>query len=760
MESNDNSIENLISNEDPRKKAIRYVINIGKNRYQYQSPKIRHKNKFIDTDINNDDEILFTVNQDTAGTEPFSALFYARLKNGIPEQVPQLITCYPEKMEVLSKGAIIQIRNRYGTARYSVADATLSWMQRSDSVPADSIRLGAQSVSPDGRWVCYVRKTGVATGELILKNASTFTETLLDDHADFSFERVPVAWAPDSSTVIYEKSGNIYFCDPKAAFQQVQMTEAFRKIGTGKISSVCWANAKTLIYIDHDVVYRVNTTELYTRGMYAPMVGSGVVTGRLPIAFNPLEDHFSVNEKADALVIMQGNQMLSRYKLLSKGFAYVPSVYAKPFVDSHGSTVDVQLFWANDSSALLWVDVISNEDGMRRSSIYRLTTDLQQLSYIDHPGKPVVSPDGKQIAFSAGESLYVYDVATWKNVGRLQGEKQVSYAWNGNETLYAGGISTVRQWKVGEKTAKLLFLSAAGTVCWKNGTAITARDANKETVSYDYDADKNVWQQSPAIKRPAPQYAVQNGRYRVFVGSTANHLYTNTLYVRTLSGSGENNAIFPDTAVKTPARKRVALAFDAVDSADGLSRILTVLDEYGVTGTFFVNGEFVRRYPAEAKQIAASGYECASLFFTTADLTAKGFVVDDDFIRRGLARNEDEFFAATGKELSLMWHAPQYRVTEAMKVAGAESGYRYVDCGKLSLDTQTLEQAVSNKENYFTATDIISYYAQNASNGAIIPVITGISKGSRSDYLYDALDLLITALWDAGFEIVPIRQFI
>ena len=45
MESNDNSIENLISNEDPRKKAIRYVINIGKNRYQYQSPKIHHKNK-------------------------------------------------------------------------------------------------------------------------------------------------------------------------------------------------------------------------------------------------------------------------------------------------------------------------------------------------------------------------------------------------------------------------------------------------------------------------------------------------------------------------------------------------------------------------------------------------------------------------------------------------------------------------------------------------------------------------------------------
>ena len=50
--------ENLLTEEDTRKKTIRYVINLGKNKFQYQSPKIRHKNKFIDTDINNDDEYI------------------------------------------------------------------------------------------------------------------------------------------------------------------------------------------------------------------------------------------------------------------------------------------------------------------------------------------------------------------------------------------------------------------------------------------------------------------------------------------------------------------------------------------------------------------------------------------------------------------------------------------------------------------------------------------------------------------------------
>jgi hypothetical protein len=191
-----------------------------------------------------------------------------------------------------------------------------------------------------------------------------------------------------------------------------------------------------------------------------------------------------------------------------------------------------------------------------------------------------------------------------------------------------------------------------------------------------------------------------------------------------------------------------------------LTRILSVLKEYDVPATFFVNGEFVRRYPSETKQVAASGYECASLFFTNADLTGKGFVVDADFIRRGLARNEDEFYAATGKELSLFWHAPFYRVSADMKKAANASGYRYVDCGKWSLDTQTFEEALRRNEHYLTASEIISYYAANAHDMTIIPVITGISKGSRSDYLYDKLDLLITALWDAGYEIVPIRLFI
>ncbi len=714
---------------------------------------------FENPDINSQNQVVFTVAHSLAGSPSYKTAFLADASKSSGSKI---LTCFPEKMEVLSSGAILQVRNRYGTARYAINDGTLAWIQRSESVPAESIRLGPQAVSPDGKWMCYVRKTGVATGQLILKNASTFTETLLDEHADFSFEKVPVLWSPDSSTVIYEKNGSIYFCDPKAAFQQVQMTEEFRKIGGGKINAVCWAGSKTLVYVDHDIVYRVNSNELYTRGMYAPMVGSGTVIGRLPLPFDPLTDHLYVNATADRMVVLQGTKFISSYRLTTKGFASLMPEYSKPFTDARGSVISIKLFWAEDNAGILWVDIIGNTDGALRSTVYRLDEKLTQLSVIENPGKPLLSPDGKTIAFSSGDTMYVYDISLWKNLARLPVEKIVSYVWHGNATLYVGSVSAVREWRYSSKEeARIRFLSAANLVYWKKDASIVAQDAVNLAVLYDYDEAHNVWQKSSQTSAGyEPQIKVQNGRYRVFVGSTANQRYKNTLYIRNLTGGVENKALFPATAVKTAAPKKLVLAFDAADSADGLTRILSVLKEYDVPATFFINGEFVRRYPAEAKQVAACGYECASMFFTNADLTGKGFVVDDDFIRRGLARNEDEFYAATGKELSLFWHAPFYRVTAEMRKAANASGYRYVDCGKWSLDTQTFEEALKNKENYLTASEIISYYAANARDMTIIPVITGISKGSRSDYLYDKLDLLISALWDAGYEIVPIRLFI
>ncbi|MCR5725805.1 MAG: polysaccharide deacetylase family protein [Treponema sp.] len=730
---------------------------------------------FENPDINSRNQVLFSVYHDIPGSPAYRTLFLSdAAKTG--SSGTKILSCYPEKMELLSGGSILQVRNRYGTARYSIHDATLAWLSRADTVPADSMRLSPQAVSPDGKWLCYVRKTSFANGQLILKNTANLSEKVLDARSDFSYERVNVLWAPDSSIVAYEKDGMLYFCDPKAAFQQVQMTEEYRKIGSGSIRALCWASDKSLFYIDRDVVYKINASELFTRGLYAPMVGSGVVCGRLPVAFDSAKDRFWINPEGTSLAVLQSDRIITCYSLKSRdaeGLLYLPVQYASPFSDVRGSVTDFKLFWLRGKDPVLWADLVSLADGSHKSAVSRLGQETVQLSFIDDAGAPAVSPDGTRLAFASNNSLYVYDLATWKNIARLDGERTVSCLWCGNSTLFVGGVSTVRRWTFESGSSSCpnvvtgsvtLFLSAGSRVFWNGDGGIRAEDAVKPGVFYDYDSVRGAWTvafTSAEASLPEKQPVVQNGRYRVFVGSTPNPRFDNTLYIRTLTGTVDTRPLFPDTAAASAPKERIALVFDAMDSADGLSRILSVLSEYRVAGTFFMNGEFIRRYPGEVKQIVSSGYECASLFFTAADLTGKDFVVDADFIKRGLARNEDEFYTTTGKELSLFWHAPYYKATSEIKKAGEKAGYRYIDAGKLSLDTVTLEGAVREPSlQYMTASQIISYYLATVQDGYMIPVSTGITGGTRSDYLYEKLDLLIGALLDAGFEIVPLRTLL
>ena len=254
-------------------------------------------------------------------------------------------------------------------------------------------------------------------------------------------------------------------------------------------------------------------------------------------------------------------------------------------------------------------------------------------------------------------------------------------------------------------------------------------------------------------------YAVQNAKYRVYAGTTDNKLYENALYVRSFAGSGTTVAIYPETVKPSGDRKRIALIFDAIDSADGLTQILSVLSQYKVKATFFLNGEFIRRYPNECKQIFASGHDCASMYFSTADLTSGGFIIDEEFIRRGLARNEDEFYAATGHELSLLWHAPYYKATAEIKKAGELSGYRYIEAGRLSLDSFTLEQAANGNKWYLGAKDLVKLYVDNAESEMVIPVSVGVTSGTRTDFLYEKLSLLIGNFLDAGYDFTLVRNF-
>lgn len=713
--------------------------------------------KFGDADINKNDEILYTIRQEIPGVFSYRSLFKAKIEDGAVSGEPALISCFPEQMELLGGGKILQVRNRYGTAWIDLSAKSVEWKKYSAEIPMNSMRLSKVSVSPNGEWICYAEKNGYATGKLFLKNINSSKEICLDENSSFNYENVSVKWSADSSVLVYAKNGNVYFCNPSAVARGVEVDEKFRKIGPGTINSVNWTGGKFLVYIDSDLVYKISSKELYTLGLYSGIIGKGQMVGRLPAQFMASKDSFSVNSDVSSMVLIQNGKIFTYFKINRNTCDYLDIIYSGPYVDLSASLLESEILWDLNGSPIVWMRMLPYGGQRIKSSVYHLENRLSKFLDISDSGRPVVSPDGKNCAFYSGSSVYIYDTKNWKRVNKVEGENVVSLLWENNSTLLIGGDRTIRSWKILEQKPEILAISSAVNGFWNNDQ-ITADSGNGKF--FVFDDEKKTWAQKETEIARRPNN-LRNERYRLFCGETANPLFENALYIRTLFWKAVTRPVYQESVKKIPERKKVALAFDAYDNADGLPRVLYTLNRYLVTGTFFLNGEFIRRYPNETKQISLSRNECASMFFSTSKLTQPGFLVNEDYIRRGLARNEDEFNAVTGKELSLMWHAPHYATSEKIIQDGKKAGYDYIDIKNPVCDSVTLEQAVNGKGKYLCPGELIESYIKNLDEGEkVIPVTVGISRGTRESYLYDNLDLLIGAILDAGYEIVPLRYIL
>lgn len=258
---------------------------------------------FGNPDLNLNDELLFTVRHNMVGTSPYKSLFYTALKDGKSDGSPEVITCFPEQMELLSGGDILQIRNRYGIARYSKTTAAITWVEKSNTMPENIVPVVPYAVSPNGKYFCRIERTSIYSGNLMLVSTKTGKSVVLCEGVLNSYEDLPVKWAPDSTVLVYEKNNGVYFCNPDAVLRGVEIDERYRKIGRGTINSVHWASSKFLAYVDDYLLYKINTKELYTLGLYSGIIGQGKPMGRFPFQFNPLTDKFSCNSEVTSAVV-------------------------------------------------------------------------------------------------------------------------------------------------------------------------------------------------------------------------------------------------------------------------------------------------------------------------------------------------------------------------------------------------------------------------------------------------------------------------
>ena len=709
------------------------------------------KISFGSVDLNSSDEVLFTVKQDMTGMKEYSSLFYAKLKDGLPEKTPELLTCYPEKMELLDGGKILQVRNRYGRGHFNTVSERFAWVESESDIPENSLPVEPYAVSPDGKWICKIEKNTLSSGVLIVQNVLTGQSAVLCEQVRLSYESVPVKWAPDSSLVLYENNGNILFCNPDAVIRSVEMDEKYRKIGRGTINSVNWTSEKNLVYVDDYLIYQINSKELYTIGLYSGIIGQGKAIGRFPFQFNPKTDKFSANAAVNSFVVIQNKKLFSYLKLKkNSGSAdYLDVVYSSPYTDSTASLIDAYIFWDDKSNPILWLEKLPYDGSSEMCDVFMLSETKIPVLSLKNSNKPSLSPDKRKIAVLSGQKISIFDINTWKLTNELTGENYISAVWSDRNTLFVGGNKSIQKWNLISNTLQLYMLSSAQACLWEP-LSLAVIAIQEDNAFYRFSRESFTWKKAASLDN---QPQIQNGRYRVFTGTTPNKYYKNALYIRSLSKKPVTNPMYKKSGEKNGETSKVALVFDGYDNADGLSQIISMVKKYNVPGSFFLNGEFIRRYPAETSQIVMNDFSVGSMFFSNTDLVDNPFHVDEEFIRRGLARNEDEFFQCTGKELSLYWHTPFYSVTPDIISHGKKAGYTYINSYHLNNDCEKLDKNISPEKI------ILDYcYTLRQLGGGIVPVSIGFSQGNRLDPLYNYLDLLICALLDCGFELVSVNE--
>lgn len=709
------------------------------------------RTSFSANDINNSDQLLYTAQNEIPGNINVSTLFLTRLGKKSVEEKPIPLTCVPQKIELLS-GNEVQLRNAFGSARYNLSSGKLVWTWRLDDFPSKWNQCSRQCESPDGKWICLESSSGA----LELVQPGLGLQVKISDECNLSGKAL-VKWSADSKFFLYEENGCVYFASTDGAVKKMLPPQSMRKIGDGTLANVQWVG-ETIFYVDSDMLYCIDENELFTRGVYYSVVGCGTPVARLTTAFDSYHDSFWCSPNKKFMLYANENKSVSLYSIPKK-FGFVSVREMDSLVGLSGSILDIQAFWTATNVPVLWIENLSYSKGKKSASVYKMDKGLSLLENYDEPGEIAVSPDGSSVAFSHKENLEIRKIDNWKKIAETVDEKVLSFKWKNNSSIIAGGVNTLFKWetlsskKNWEK--EVLYLSSVKKAAWDSGKIYAW--LNNQNQCYEFDQIKNKWTSVGKKNMPAEKSTVMNGKFRVYTSECPNENFSNAIFVRSLTSPAFTYPLVSETGEERKLKGKVSIVFDATDGNEGLAQVLAALEIFGLKSTFFINGEFIRRYPMETCQIVASGNRCASGFFTTADLLSKDFTIDADFIRRGLARNEDEFFAATGKELELLWHAPLYRVNEMMINAGESAGYNYVDARNEFSDRVSFEDALNDSEKkYFTADGIVKSISENLCDGMVLCVDVGKIKGSRSDYLYEKIQNLIEEIYSAGYDIVPL----
>lgn len=200
-----------------------------------------------------------------------------------------------------------------------------------------------------------------------------------------------------------------------------------------------------------------------------------------------------------------------------------------------------------------------------------------------------------------------------------------------------------------------------------------------------------------------------------------------------------NGRKLPIYCVETQ-EKKVALTFDAAWGNEDTEKILKTLESHGLHVTFFMTGGWVESYPEDVKAILAAGHDLGNHSENHKNMSQ----LSEEEKKEEIMKVHDKVKDLTGYEMFL-FRPPYGDYDNATVDAVKDCGYYPIQWDVDSLDWQ-------NKGVDSILKTVTEH--KNLGNGSIILCHNG------AEYTAEALDALITALEEQGYNIVPLSELL
>lgn len=201
--------------------------------------------------------------------------------------------------------------------------------------------------------------------------------------------------------------------------------------------------------------------------------------------------------------------------------------------------------------------------------------------------------------------------------------------------------------------------------------------------------------------------------------------------------SSEITKLLPVYRVNTQ-EKKVALTLNCAWNDSDITSILDTLKQQNCKVTFFMVGEWVKKYPEAAKKIKEAGHEIASHSNTHPHVTQMTYEQNLQEIEESIKTIED-----TTGAIAKLYRAPYGEYNNTVIQAANDKGLIPIQWSLDTLDYTNL-----------TGTQMWERIKGKLSNGDIILMHNGTTHTA------DSLQMILQNIKKEGYEIVPVSNLV